>query len=141
MEALQSVAGPVLIEGRSCGTCSLCCILPDIDEFDKPANVVCRHCRTGEGCVAYETRPATCRDFYCLWRTDASLGPEWEPVVSGMMLYAQGPQLTVLVDPEHAEDWRRGPYLGELEARARALKAAGGYVVVYVGDAVTVVKG
>lgn len=56
-----------------------------------------------------------------------------------MMLYAQGPQLTVLVDPERPEDWRRSPYLGDLEAKARVLKADGGYVVVYVGDAVTVV--
>jgi hypothetical protein len=138
---LQSGEGLVLVEGRTCGTCSLCCILPDIDELDKPANEPCRHCRAGGGCVAYDARPATCRDFYCLWRTDASLGPEWEPAVSGIMLYAQGPQLTVLVDPAFPEDWRRAPYLGELEARARVLKAEGGYVVVYVGDAVTVVSG
>lgn len=58
-----------------------------------------------------------------------------------MMLYAQGPQLTVLVDPRRPEDWRRAPYLGDLEAKARALKESGGYVVVYVGDAVTVVSG
>lgn len=134
-----SGTGPALVEGRNCGTCSLCCILPDIDELDKPANAVCRHCRAGEGCVAYETRPVTCRDFFCLWRTDTSLGPEWEPAVSGMMLYAQGPQLTVLVDPAHPEEWRRAPYLGSLEARAEVLKASGGYVVVYVGDVVTVV--
>jgi uncharacterized protein len=134
-----SGTGPALVEGRSCGTCSLCCILPEIDELDKPANEPCRHCLSGGGCVAYETRPATCRDFYCLWRTDASLGAEWEPVVSGMMLYAQGPQLTVLVDPAHPEGWGCAPYLAELEAKARMLKAGGGYVVVYVGDAVTVV--
>lgn len=139
MTDLQSVAGPALVEARRCGTCSLCCILPDIDELDKPANVVCRHCRAGEGCVAYEARPATCRDFYCLWRTDDGWGPHWNPAIAGMMTYAQGPQLTVLVDPAHPEDWRRTPYREELEERARALKADGGYVVLYVGDAVTVV--
>ena len=136
-----SGTGPALVEGRSCGTCSLCCILPEIDEFDKPANEPCRHCLSGGGCVAYETRPDTCRDFFCLWRTDENWGVHWDPAIAGMMVYAQGPQLTVLVDPAGDEDWRRAPYLGELEARARALKASGGYVIVYVGDAVTVLTG
>jgi uncharacterized protein len=135
----QSQATPALVEGRACGACSLCCILPDIDELDKPANAPCRHCLTGGGCAAYAARPATCRDFFCLWRTDESWGEHWDPALAGMMAYAQGPQLTVLVDPSRAEDWRRAPYLGELEARAEALNAGGGYVVVYLGDAVTVV--
>ncbi len=137
--------GPVetvaLVPGRNCGTCSLCCILPDIAEFDKPANQPCRHCVAGGGCDAYDARPATCRDFYCLWRTDAALAPEWEPQISRMMLYRQGPQLTVLVEPEAGSIWRETPYLEWLEAQARVLKAQGGYVVVYAGEAVSVVKG
>ena len=133
--------GPPLVPGRDCGSCSLCCILPDIAEFDKPANEPCRHCLVGGGCDAYDVRPSTCRDFFCLWRTDATLGPEWEPSVSRMMMYAQGPQLTVLVEPEAGEIWREAPYLDGLEARARALKPHGGYVVVYAGEEVSVVKG
>ncbi|MGL4197222.1 MAG: hypothetical protein ACRCSX_05585 [Allorhizobium sp.] len=137
--------GPVetvaLVPGRDCGTCSLCCILPEIAEFDKPANQPCRHCVAGGGCDAYDARPATCRDFYCLWRTDAALTPEWEPQISRMMLYRQGPQLTVLVEPEAGSIWRETPYLEWLEAQARVLKAQGGYVVVYAGEAVSVVKG
>ncbi len=137
--------GPVetvaLVLGRNCGTCSLCCILPDIAEFDKPANQPCRHCVAGGGCDAYDARPATCRDFYCLWRTEAALAPEWEPQISRMMLYRQGPQLTVLVEPEAGSIWRETPYLEWLEAQARVLKAQGGYVVVYAGEAVSVVKG
>jgi len=133
--------GPALVPGRDCGTCSLCCILPDIAEFDKPANLPCRHCLVGGGCDAYDVRPSTCRDFFCLWRTDATLGPEWEPSVSRMMLYGQGPQLTVLVEPEAGAIWREERYLGWLEARARALKPQGGYVVVYAGEEVSVVKG
>lgn len=137
--------GPVetvaLVPGRDCGTCSLCCILPEIAEFDKPANQPCRHCVAGGGCDAYDARPATCRDFYCLWRTDAALAPEWEPQISRMMLYRQGPQLTVLVEPEAGSIWRETPYLEWLDAQARVLKAQGGYVVVYAGEAVSVVKG
>ncbi len=132
--------GPALVPGRDCGSCSLCCILPDIAEFDKPANQPCRHCLIGGGCDAYDVRPSTCRDFYCLWRTDPTLGDEWEPRVSRMMLYVQGPQLTVLVEPEAGEIWQEAPYRGELEERAGALKARGGYVVVYAGENATVVK-
>ncbi len=132
---------PALVPGRDCGSCSLCCILPDIAEFDKPANEPCRHCLPGGGCDAYDVRPSTCRDFYCLWRTDPTLGDEWEPRLSRMMMYGQGPQLTVLVEPEAAVIWREVPYLREIEARARALKPMGGYVVVYVGEDVSVVKG
>lgn len=58
-----------------------------------------------------------------------------------MMMYAQGPQLTVLVEPEAGEIWRQSPYRGWLEARAEALQPSGGYVVVYAGEEVTVVKG
>ncbi|ODS54343.1 MAG: hypothetical protein ABS40_14675 [Agrobacterium sp. SCN 61-19] len=133
--------GPALVSGRDCGTCSLCCILPDIAEFDKPANEPCRHCLVGGGCDAYDVRPATCRDFFCLWRTDATLGPEWEPSVSRMMMYAQGLQLTVLVEPEAGQIWREARYLDWLEKRARVLKPQGGYVVVYAGEEVSVVKG
>jgi hypothetical protein len=58
-----------------------------------------------------------------------------------MMMYGQGPQLTVLVEPEAAAIWREAPYLGWLEARARVLKPMGGYVVVYAGEEVSVVQG
>ena len=134
-------AGPAGVRGRDCGSCSLCCILPDIAEFDKPANQPCRHCLPRGGCDAYDVRPATCRDFFCLWRTDPSLGEEWDPRVSRMMLYVQGPQLTVLVEPEAATIWRELPYRDWLEEKARSLKPAGGYVVVYAGEDVAVVKG
>lgn len=133
--------GPALVPGRDCGSCSLCCILPDIEEFDKPANQPCRHCQSGGGCDAYDVRPSTCRDFYCLWRTDPTLGDEWEPRLSRMMMYGQGPQLTVLVEPDAGAIWREAPYLGWLEARAQVLKPMGGYVVVYAGEEVSVVKG
>lgn len=140
-EGKGAEAGPALVPGRDCDGCSLCCILPDIAEFDKPANQACRHCLPGGGCDAYAARPATCRDFFCHWRTDATLGDEWDPRVSRMMMYGQGPQLTVLVEPEAAAIWREAPYRGWLEARARAVKPEGGYVVVYAGEEVSVVKG
>lgn len=124
------------LPGRSCGSCTLCCRLPEIEAFAKPANVLCSHCRPGAGCTIYATRPALCRDFLCLWRTSASLGPEWNPAETGMMVYVQGPQTTVLVDPALPDAWKREPYAARLRQWAAEAEPLGGYVIVFVGDAV-----
>ncbi|MBV2184657.1 MAG: hypothetical protein KUL88_08990 [Rhizobium sp.] len=129
------------LPGRSCGSCTLCCGLPDIDELDKPANSVCRHCILDRGCTAYEERPATCRDFLCAWMSDGNLGPEWDPTVCHMMVYSQGPQFTVLVDPRYPDAWRQEPHFGQLTRRAADLEPRGGYVIVYIGDDVVKVEG
>lgn len=50
-----------------CGTCSLCCKLPEIPVLKKPEGKWCSHCAVGKGCTIYETRPAPCRAFTCLW--------------------------------------------------------------------------
>ena len=50
-----------------CGSCTLCCKLPDIPELDKPRDQWCRHCAIGTGCRIYESRPVPCREFNCLW--------------------------------------------------------------------------
>lgn len=122
------------VAGRSCGTCTLCCRLPDINLFEKPANVWCRHCVEEKGCSIYEHRPSVCRDFLCLWMTDEKLGEEWNPSRSHMMIYRQGPQLTLLVDPDHPEIWRREPYHTQLLAWAAESEPTGGYVIVFWQD-------
>jgi hypothetical protein len=52
--------------GRECGECAACCIVPALRELNKPARWSCDHlsCR---GCRIYDVRPASCRDFNCLW--------------------------------------------------------------------------
>ena len=125
---------PTTVSGRSCGTCTLCCRLPDIDLFDKPANVWCRHCIEGKGCSIYADRPSVCQDFLCLWMTDETLGEAWEPSRSQMMIYRQGPQITVLVDPDHPDIWRREPYHAQLRAWADEAEPNGGYVIVFRQD-------
>jgi hypothetical protein len=50
-----------------CGSCTLCCKLLGIPELDKPQDRWCTHCAVGSGCRIYESRPASCRDFECVW--------------------------------------------------------------------------
>lgn len=124
------------VSGRSCGTCTLCCRLPDIEALAKPANAWCDHCLPDKGCTIYQHRPALCRDFLCLWMTSPALGPEWEPARSRMMIYAQGPQTTVLVDPAHPGIWKKAPYAAGLKSLAQDAEKAGGYLILFVGDEV-----
>ncbi|MDI7864465.1 hypothetical protein MRS76_21250 [Rhizobiaceae bacterium n13] len=125
------------VSGRSCGTCTLCCHLPEIDVLSKPANAMCSNCIEGKGCTIYPDRPSLCRDFHCLWTRDGRLGDEWNPARSHMMLYEQGPQTTVLVDPDFPEIWKQEPYLTQMRRWAAEGKAVGRYVIVFVGDQVT----
>jgi hypothetical protein len=73
-----------LVPGRECGSCTQCCIVPAIDkpEFQKEPASVCRHC--DNGCQIYETRPQTCRSYYCGWRWLEVFGDDWRPDQSGV---------------------------------------------------------
>jgi hypothetical protein len=52
---------------NQCGTCTLCCKLVSVDETKKPVGQWCPHCSLGKGCQIYDTRPAECRTWDCLW--------------------------------------------------------------------------
>ena len=68
--------------------------------------------------------------------TDETLDAAWEPSRSHMMIYRQGPQITVLVDPDHPDIWRREPYHAQLRAWASEAEPIGGYVIVFWRDEV-----
>lgn len=139
VSAMQPATTP--IEGRSCGSCTLCCRLPEIDHFDKPANAWCSNCIEGQGCSIYESRPEVCRDFLCLWMTQENLGEEWDPSRSKMMVYRQGAQMTILVDPAYPDIWQHDPYMPQLKTWATELEQLGGYVIVFSHDSVFKVEG
>ncbi|WP_105383073.1 YkgJ family cysteine cluster protein [Neorhizobium alkalisoli] len=124
------------VNSRTCGTCTLCCRLPDIDYFEKPADEWCKHCLAGQGCSIYPARPEVCREFVCLWLASEALGDEWEPSRSNMMVYRQGGQITVLADPDFSDQWRHEPYMSQLQAWAAEAAPSGGYVVVFWRDQV-----
>lgn len=68
--------------------------------------------------------------------TDETLGGEWEPSRSGVMIYRQGPQITVLADPDRDALWRQQSYFGQLQAWAAEAAVTGGYVIVFWRDEV-----
>ncbi len=59
-----------LVAGRSCGACDVCCVALTIDDpaLRKAQGYRCHHVVPGYGCGIYDSRPKTCRTFYCGWR-------------------------------------------------------------------------
>lgn len=120
---------------RSCDGCTLCCRLEKIPDF-KRKNVLCEHCKVGEGCGIYETRPSVCREWECLWRTDLTLGDELRPDRVHLYAIAKRDLHVVSVDPHWPEAWRKD---GGAEMVDRL--ADRGHVVVQVGDQINFVNG
>ena len=59
-----------LVAGRACGSCNVCCVALTIDEpaLRKAQGYRCRNAKLDNSCSIYESRPKTCRAFYCGWR-------------------------------------------------------------------------
>src|SRR5579871_3426076 len=98
---------PVLVPGRACGTCSLCCKVYTVKELAKPAGTWCAHRASGVGCSIHASRPRSCRTFFCAWLADPNFGPEWKPEVSRFVIY-QNParrEITLTVDPGMPLAW------------------------------------
>lgn len=132
---------PPIAAGRSCGSCTLCCRLPEIELLDKPADTWCQHCIEGKGCSIYAERPSVCRDFLCLWMTSEELGDAWAPARSHLMIYRQGPQITILADPDQPAVWKSAPYHADLQMWAGEAEQAGGYMIVFWRDEVHKIEG
>lgn len=74
--------------GRDCGECTACCVDLAIAELNKADGVACQHLVAGAcgACGIYETRPNTCRTWFCGWRLLGSLSDAMRPDRSGAML-------------------------------------------------------
>ena len=105
---------------RSCGDCTLCCKVMAIQEIVKPAGQWCRDCKPGRGCRIYDSRPAECRAFNCLWLIDDRFGPHWRPAKSKMVLTASDDGLEIRCDPGFPDAWRKQPFRSEIGALAAA---------------------
>jgi uncharacterized protein len=125
-----------MTETNHCGTCTLCCKIMGVSELDKPANVWCQHCAKGKGCTIYETRPASCRIFDCLWlqsqqRPEAErFIPALRPDRSRVVLTATktGKGVVAQVDPMRPDAWKAEPVQRVLNAAAKV-----GPVVIAIG--------
>lgn len=56
---------PVL-QSRACGSCSICCVAPEVEALGKPDWEPCSRLTT-DGCVDYTGRPDDCRRYRCGW--------------------------------------------------------------------------
>lgn len=129
------------VSPRTCGSCTLCCKLFPVPPLDKPAGKWCPHVAQGKGCGIHETRPQLCRGFDCQWLVSEDLGPDWKPERSKFVLsiYPGSNSLVVTVDPAFPAAWRTPQFLPMLRRWAAAALAQGDQVIVFVGDACTVI--
>lgn len=95
---------------RACGECGLCCKVLRIDMLDKPRDHGCTNFQPGRGCLAYDTRPATCRNFTCQWLIDDSLDQHWKPSECNFIIRNAQSGIQILSDPDFPDSWRREPY-------------------------------
>ena len=124
-----------------CGACSLCCKLLPIRELNKPAGQWCIHAVPGSGCNIHHDRPPSCRQFFCSWRLDPNLGPEWKPDVARFVLSADPARqaLVLSADPGMPFAWKREPYYERLRQFAGRLFAENKRLLVDLRDKITVI--
>jgi hypothetical protein len=80
-----------LVPGRACGSCNVCCVALTIDDkaLQKVQGYRCRHTLPDKGCAIYETRPDTCRTFFCGWRRLKWIRETLRPDISGVLVRLQ----------------------------------------------------
>jgi hypothetical protein len=130
-------------QGRSCGSCALCCKLIGFAEINKPMGQWCPHCLKSNGCSIYNSRPKECRSFNCEWLTNANFGDEWQPMRSKMVIChmrdGETSKLVFHVDPGSPLSWRNEPYYSQLKRLARNGLEHNGIITINIGKRVFVV--
>jgi hypothetical protein len=107
--------------GKSCGSCTMCCKVLEIDHFKKPAGKLCQFCTLGSGCTVYESRPEVCRDYECLWLTERDLGAMLKPDRIGTILMEDPDtdDYLAVCDPTKPLAWRNPLVFKHLVAMAK----------------------
>lgn len=54
---------------HECGGCTACCERLKVPELEKPASQRCLY-QGPDGCLDYQNRPASCRNYECMWRNE-----------------------------------------------------------------------
>src|SRR5262249_26961632 len=107
----------VIVDGRSCDGCTMCCKIFPIPEREKPEGQRVHHCAIGRGCRIYEDRPGLCRDFYCEYLINADLDEHWKPSTSRMVVTksVQDKVCRIYVDADRKDRWKSKPYLDDIQ--------------------------
>ncbi len=96
---------------RECGSCTLCCKLLHIPEFDAPAGIWCSQCNPKKGCNIYGNHPKQCKEFQCLWTLGVDKEenrPDKSKMVMKFVLAKQDKilQLQIYCDKGYPHVWR-----------------------------------
>jgi len=86
--AMYKILESELVPGRSCGTCNVCCVALTIEDpaLQKVQGYRCPNTTKEKGCAIYETRPETCRTFFCGWRRLKWVRETLRPDSSGVLV-------------------------------------------------------
>jgi len=82
------------VSEKQCGACSVCCqeLMFDIAGARILAGVMCPHAAPPSGCTIHQTRPEVCRAYFCGWHHLPSLGDDWRPDRSEVLIsFRSGP--------------------------------------------------
>ncbi len=125
-----------VVAGRDCANCTLCCKLLSVEELAKPPLGWCQHCSATEGCQIYDSRPTECRQFYCEYRLDDTLGEHWKPSRCKLIVVLEEHTNSLVIhdDPARPHAWRQEPHAAEIQRWADAGVDAGRKVIVWQGD-------
>jgi hypothetical protein len=121
---------------RTCGTCTLCCKLLQVESLGKPQGKWCNRCSIGSGCRMYDARPPECRQFFCGYLILRELDESWRPALSKLVVCLEGGEsktIYVHVDPDRADAWKRAPYYQKLKEWSQRAIAGRGQVIVKLG--------
>jgi len=127
---------------RGCDGCTMCCKVMRVPELAKEPNVWCGHCVRGTGCGIYETRPGSCRDFQCMYTTSPTLTAAWKPAECKFVVRFEpggGGRLSIHVDTQRPDAWRREPFLSTFHQWAARGVEQNVQVCVFVGRQVYVI--
>jgi hypothetical protein len=124
------------VDGRSCGTCAMCCKVYDVPEVNKIGRNWCNNFKHGKGCEIYAERPSQCRQFFCNWMIHEGLGPEWKPEHCKFVMTTNpvDMNLYIRVDPGKKTAWRDEPYYSVLKKWANDLMERNNYIFVSSGQ-------
>jgi len=112
---------PSTLANRTCGGCTFCCKVMEIEELAKPGGQWCRHADRSTGCAIYGSHPPTCQSFACQWLVSPSLAEELRPDRCKIVLVGEleKGRLTAHCDPAAPVAWRREPVFSLLKEQAR----------------------